>query len=146
MPATFTEHEIKAKLTNKRKLSAYLDKLVDTHLEGIKKVNLNYILCSDEYLLGINVQFLNHNTLTDIITFDLSESEDALTGEIYVSVERVAENAAKFGVSYADELHRVIFHGALHLCGFKDKKPADVQEMRKQEDKCLSAYKKELSK
>lgn len=140
MPATFQDNEITSGLKNKRKLSAYLDTLVDTHLEGIKKVKLNYILCSDEYLLQINQQFLNHDTYTDIITFDLSETEEDLTGEIYVSVDRVKENAAKFGVEYNNELHRVIFHGALHLCGFGDKKPADKQEMRRQEDICLAAY------
>ena len=146
MPATFTEHDVKARLTDKRRLSAFLDNLVRSHLEGLKKVRLNYIMCTDEFLLGINVQFLDHDTLTDIITFDLSEGENDLTGEIYVSVERVAENATKFGVSYTDELHRVLFHGALHLCGFKDKTPADEQEMRKQEDLCLTAYKKETEK
>src|ERR1700749_3272588 len=103
MPATFTEHEVKAKLTDKKKLSTFLDRLVHNHLEGIKKVRLNYILCSDDYLLDINIKYLNHNTLTDIITFDLSEGETDLTGEIYVSVDRVGENAEKFGVSYADE-------------------------------------------
>ena len=146
MPATFTEHDVKARLTDKRRLSAFLDNLVRSHLEGLKKVRLNYIMCTDEFLLGINVQFLDHDTLTDIITFDLSEGENDLTGEIYVSVERVAENATKFGVSYTDELHRVLFHGALHLCGFKDKTPADEQEMRKREDLCLTAYKKETEK
>lgn len=140
MPATFQNNEVTSGLKDKRKLSAYLDTLVDTHLEGIKKVKLNYICCSDEYLLHINKQFLNHDTLTDIITFDLSETETDLTGEIYVSVDRVKENAAKFGVSYLNELHRVIFHGALHLCGYTDKTAADKQEMRKQEDLCLAAY------
>lgn len=101
---------------------------------------LDYIFCTDEYLLGINQQFLKHDTLTDIITFDLSDSIDELMGEIYISVERVRENAQKFGVNYNDELHRVIFHGALHLCGFKDKKEADRLEMRRMEDKCLREY------
>ncbi len=140
MPATFNEHEVKSGLKNKRKLSAYLDQLVQKHLEGIKKVKFNYIFCNDAYLLGINQQFLQHDTYTDIITFDLSENENELTGEIYVSVERVLENAAKFKVPYTQELHRVIFHGALHLCGFLDKKPADQEEMRLQEDTCIKEY------
>lgn len=140
MPATFQDNDIKSGLKDKRKLSAYLDSLVHTHLEGIKKIKLNYIFCSDDYLLEINKQFLNHDTYTDIVTFDLSETEHDLTGEIYVSTDRVRENAGKFGVGYENELHRVIFHGALHLCGFGDKKPADKQEMRRQEDLCLSAY------
>ena len=140
MPATFQDNEVTSGLKDKRKLSSYLDTLVDTHLEGIKKVKLNYICCSDEYLLTINKQFLNHDTLTDIITFDLSETDSELVGEIYISVDRVKENAAKFGVSYLNELHRVVFHGALHLCGYTDKTAADKQEMRRQEDICLAAY------
>ena len=140
MPATFQDNEVTSGLKDKRKLSNYLDTLVDTHLEGIKKVKLNYICCSDEYLLTINKQFLDHDTFTDIITFDLSETDAELVGEIYISVDRVKENAAKFGVSYLNELHRVIFHGALHLCGYTDKTAADKQEMRRQEDICLAAY------
>jgi rRNA maturation RNase YbeY len=74
------------------------------------------------------------------VTFDLSDSDTELAGEIYISVDRVAENAAKFGVSYNEELHRVIFHGALHLCGFKDKNEVDKTQMRRQEDRCLKLY------
>ncbi len=139
MSATFNEHEVKAGLKQKRQLSAFLDALVQQHLEGIKKTRLNYIFCSDEYLHTMNQQYLNHDTLTDIITFDLSE-DTSLIGEIYVSVDRVKENAEKFATTYNNELHRVIFHGTLHLCGFKDKTTADKLTMREQEDKCLSAY------
>jgi probable rRNA maturation factor len=141
MPAKFYEQDIKSGLKDKRKLSAYLDSLVASHLD-VKKAQLTYIFCSDDYLLQMNQQFLNHDTLTDIITFDLTEDPDALQGEIYISAERVRENAEKFKTTYADELHRVIFHGALHLCGFKDKKEADQKEMRRQEDLCLKAYNK----
>lgn len=140
MPAHFHQHDIAVTLKDKRKLSAWLDGLVHRHLEGIRKISLNYIFCSDAHLLGINKQFLDHDTFTDIITFDLSEKESELVGEIYISTERVAENAAQFGVSFNRELHRVIFHGALHLCGFLDKKPADKKEMTAQEDACLSEY------
>ncbi len=140
MPARFYEQEVSAKLKDKRKLSAFLDALVHKHRKKLHKAQLTYIFCTDAYLLQINQQFLQHNTLTDIITFDLSETADTLTGEIYISTERVAENAAKFGKSYADELHRVIFHGALHLCGFKDKTTADREEMRRKEDLCLKQY------
>ncbi len=131
-------------LKNKRKLSAFLDKLVQKHRRSIKRSGFSYIFCTDEALLEINKQFLDHDTYTDIITFDLSENDSELTGEIYVSTDRVKENAVKFDSSYEDELHRVIFHGALHLCGFKDKTKADSEEMRKQEDKCLKRYSKEL--
>lgn len=110
------------------------------NLKKTQKVQLTYIFCSDEHLLGINQQFLKHNTYTDIITFDLGEYDDEVIGEIYISVDRVADNAAKFGVDYNDELHRVIFHGALHLCGYKDKTEADRKEMRRKEDLCLKQY------
>ena len=114
------------------------------HRKKLKKASFTYIFCSDEALLEMNKQFLNHDTYTDIITFDLSENDTELAGEIYISKDRVAENAAKFDTEYEDELHRVIFHGALHLCGFKDKNKTDKEEMRRQEDKCLKQYSKEL--
>lgn len=140
MPSHFHNQDIDPKLKDKRKLSAYLDALVQQHLEGIKKVSLNYIFCTDEHLLGINRQFLDHDTFTDIITFDLSEKEQEVIGEIYVSVDRIRDNATQFKTSFEQELHRVIFHGALHLCGFTDKKPADKKEMTIQEDRCLEEY------
>lgn len=140
MPAHFHHHDIEIKLKDKRKLSAFLESLVHQHLEGIKKISLNYIFCSDEHLLGINQQFLQHDTFTDIITFDLSESEHEIIGEIYISVDRIKENAATFKADFNQELHRVIFHGCLHLCGFGDKKAAEKMEMTKQEDDCLAEY------
>lgn len=146
MPAKFYEVEVSARLKDKRKLSAYLDVLIQKHRKDIKKIQLSYIFCDDAYLLNINKEFLNHDTFTDIITFDLSEAETEVAGEIYVSIERVADNAHKFSTSYNDELHRVIFHGALHLAGFKDKKEADKQEMRKMEDLSLKQYFKTLNK
>jgi len=142
MPAKFHEQNIRSRLKDRRKLSAFLDELVHRHLKKVKKVGLNYIFCDEAYLLEMNKQYLDHDTHTDIITFDLSDTENELQGEIYISVERVSENAEKYKVSYDEELHRVIFHGALHLCGFKDKKEADVKEMRKQENICLDSYKK----
>ena len=140
MPARFYQQEVNAKLKDKRKLSAFLDALVHKHLKKLTSVQLTYIFCSDEQLLQMNQQFLKHNTFTDIITFDLSESKEELSGEIYISTERVAENAAKFKTTYNEELHRVIFHGALHLCGFKDKTEADSKEMRRNENMCLKNY------
>lgn len=146
MPARFYEQEVKSALKDKRKLSAFLDSLVTKYRKGTRKNDLTYIFCSDEHLLQMNQQFLQHDTFTDIITFDLSEGDDVLTGEIYISVDRVKENAEKFGTSYKDELHRVIFHGALHLCGFKDKKTADKALMRDKEDESIAAYNKALAK
>lgn len=146
MSAQFHELEVKSGLKNKRKLSAFLDGLVARYRPEVKKVRLTYIFCTDEKLLEINQQFLNHDTFTDIITFDLSEDTNGLEGEIYISTDRVAENAAKFKVPVADELHRVIFHGALHLCGFLDKKDADKKLMRQKEDECLAAWQTEQEK
>ncbi len=140
MPAKFFEHDVSAKLRNKRNLSTYLDGLTTKHLKKLKKANLTYIFCTDDYLLQINQEFLKHKTLTDIVTFDLSETSEELVGEIYISVDRVKENAEKFGVTYDNELHRVIFHGALHLCGYKDKNEEDQKKMRRKEDACLKEY------
>jgi probable rRNA maturation factor len=108
--------------------------------EKKKLVNLSYIFCSDEYLLNINKTHLNHNYYTDIITFDLSEIPNAITGEIYISADRVRDNAATLGVSIREELHRVIFHGALHLCGYKDKTTKQEKEMRMAENQLLDKY------
>lgn len=140
MPAKFYEQDVRSGLKDKKKLSAYLDGLVTRYRKGGGKCSLTYIFCNDEYLLDINRKFLDHDTYTDIITFDLTGDNELLTGEIYISTDRVAENAEKFGTTYAEELHRVIFHGALHLCGFKDKSATDKKKMREMEDKCLEEY------
>jgi len=108
--------------------------------EKKKLEDLTYIFCSDEYLLEINKCHLKHNYYTDIITFDLSEITGPITGEIYISIDRVRDNAKTLGVTIKEELHRVIFHGALHLCGYKDKTPIDAKQMRVAEDRCLKAY------
>lgn len=106
--------------------------------EGFKRVGeLSFILCSDTYLLEINKQYLNHDTYTDIVTFDSSEYEDTIAGDIFISVERIQENAEKFKVDVRDELHRVIIHGVMHLCGYPDKKPADKAKMTAKEDEYL---------
>jgi probable rRNA maturation factor len=101
---------------------------------------LQYIFCSDDYLLQINRQYLNHNYFTDIITFDLSERDQSINAEIYISVDRVRENAREFGCSLRQELHRVMFHGALHLCGYKDKTIAEKKLMRKMEEQYLGRF------
>lgn len=104
---------------------------------------LQYIFCSDDYLLKINKQYLNHDYYTDIITFDLSEPGQAINAEIYISVDRVRDNARSFGTSLKRELHRVIFHGALHLCGYRDKSSQEEKQMRKMEEQYLDLYFKE---
>lgn len=136
----FEEEGVRARLKQKRALSRFIsDDIIRKHLE-VQRIDINYIFCNDESLLEKNIAFLDHNTLTDIITFDLSATENDLMAELYISVDRVADNAASFGVSYEQELHRVIFHGILHLCGFKDKTDKDAKEMRRQEDLCIRAY------
>lgn len=101
---------------------------------------INIVFCSDEYLLQINQQFLNHDTYTDIISFDYTETKGPLNGEIYISVDRVKDNALQLGSSFKQEIHRVIFHGILHLCGYKDKLKADKLLMREKEDFYLREY------
>ena len=113
--------------------------------EGVRIEALQYVFCSDAYLLDINKRFLNHDFYTDIISFDLSEQKGSLVGDVYISIERVKENAKTEGNLYMHELLRVIFHGALHFCGYKDKKPADVKVMRSMEDKWLKAYLKTIA-
>ncbi len=139
MAIYYYEEGISSGLTQKRKLSAFLKDLILAHL-NIRKISINYIFCDDAYLLEKNQQFLNHDTFTDIITFDLSEQKNELVAEIYISIERIRDNAQRFEVEYIKELHRVIFHGALHLCGFKDKKKSEKTLMTAWENDCLKKY------
>lgn len=106
--------------------------------EGFKTGEISVILCSDAHLLAINKQYLNHDTFTDIVTFDNSDHEDTLAGDIFISIDRVRENAATFGVDERDELHRVIIHGILHLCGYGDKSRDEKKRMTEKEDFYLS--------
>ena len=107
--------------------------------EGVYIARIDYVFCSDEYLLQLNQRHLQHNTLTDIITFDLSERA-GVVGEIYISVERVKENATIHKTSFENELQRVVYHGALHLCGYKDKTPNQKAAMRAKEEKYLKMF------
>ena len=106
--------------------------------EGKKLKELNFIFCSDNYLLEINQQYLKHDTYTDIITFDSSDKPDEITGDIFISVERVKENAVKYSVSEEDELHRILIHGTLHLLGYKDKTKAHKLLMTEKEEQYLA--------
>ena len=101
--------------------------------------NINYLFCDDEYLLQANMRFLDHDTYTDIITFDYVAA-DLVSGDIFVCVDRVGENAGKFGVGFDEELHRVIIHGVLHLLGQGDKSDSEAAEMRRQEEECLTLW------
>lgn len=107
--------------------------------EGFKIGDINYIFCDDDYLLKLNLEYLNHDTLTDIITFDYVENS-LLSGDIYISIERVKENSVIFSVPFEQELHRVLSHGLFHLCGYKDKSDADARVMRKKEEFAISLF------
>ncbi len=109
--------------------------------EKINLSYLNYIFCSDKDLLDINQKYLHHDYYTDTITFVLSEAGEPVIADIYISIDRIKENAVSFNASMGQELKRVIFHGALHICGYKDKKNRDIFLMRKMEEKYLSLYK-----
>ena len=103
-----------------------------------KLAEINIIFCSDDYLLEINQQYLNHSTLTDIVTFDHGDDSDGLSGDIFISIDRVKENAPKFNIDFETELHRVMIHGVLHLAGYSDKSERQKTVMRKREDAYLS--------
>ena len=133
--------DAKPLFSNKRLLQDFIPVIFKK--EGKKLESLSFIFCSDSYLLKINKQFLNHDYYTDIISFDLSEPKSALiSGEIYISVDRVKENAKDMRISFEEEMKRVLFHGTLHLCGYRDKKKADVQQMRAKEDEYLKLFEK----
>jgi rRNA maturation RNase YbeY len=129
---SFFSEDIKFELSNQERIAKWLKSAITTHKKQL--VEISYVFCSDEYLHKINVEYLNHDTYTDIITFDNSETESEIESDIFVSVERVKENANEFGVSFDHELHRVLVHGLLHLLGFKDKTESEASEMRKQEE------------
>ena len=133
MPAiNFFEEDIAYTLKQKTAVRNWVTETIQA--EGFKLKELNYIFCSDSYLLQINQQYLDHDTYTDIVTFDNSDIAKTIIGDIFISIDRIRENAAKFGVTEANELHRVIIHGALHLLGYKDKSPADKKKMTLKED------------
>lgn len=121
---------------DKTALKEWIDRVFDHHSATLN--SLNIILCNDELLLALNRQYLNHDTLTDIITFPYNEPEHAVEGEIYISIDRVRENAGTLGVDWREELDRVIIHGVLHLLGFGDATPEQKEEMRRIEDYCLT--------
>ncbi|MCL7988688.1 rRNA maturation RNase YbeY [Sphingobacterium sp. lm-10] len=133
---TFFVEEIDFTLKQKQKIRQWIGDTIKA--EGFGRVGeLNFIFCSDAYLLEINKQYLNHDTFTDIVTFDSSEEEHVVSGDIFISVDRIQENAQKFDVPESDELHRVIIHGVLHLCGYLDKKAEDKKLMTAKEDHYL---------
>lgn len=124
------------KLPQPRKTTSWIRSVIT--IEKAELGDLNYIFCSDNYLLSINKLYLNHDTYTDIITFGLDENPNTVEGDIYISIPRVRENARTQGVAFADELDRVLIHGVLHILGFSDKTARSKKLMRKKEDACLS--------
>jgi probable rRNA maturation factor len=135
----YFSHKTRYKLKTPRKVTSWIKHVVEKERATIQEIN--FIFCSDSYLLTLNQDFLKHNTLTDIITFSNAESDSSIAGEIYISIERVRENAEKYQVQFEDELDRVMIHGVLHLLGYKDKKPSEKALMRKKEEACLSLRK-----
>lgn len=136
MAIQFFTEDISFALDEEDKTIAWIDQVLQK--DGYKAENINYIFCSDNHLLAMNQQYLNHDTLTDIITFDHSEQTKNLEADIFISIDRVKENARALKKDFVNELHRVIIHGLLHLFGFKDKTEVEKQEMREKEDACLS--------
>jgi rRNA maturation RNase YbeY len=131
----FTE-DINFTLKHKTTIRNWLKETITA--EGYKLEELNFIFCSDEYLLGINQQYLDHDTYTDVITFDNSEALKTIVGDIFISIDRIRENAAEFSKDFKNELCRVMVHGTLHLLGYKDKSKADKAGMTAKEDHYLS--------
>jgi probable rRNA maturation factor len=135
----FNNADISFRFPHKKNLKVFITKLFVK--EKIRLRKLNYIFCSDEYLLKINRQFLKHDFYTDIISFNLGENKE-VDGEIYISIERVKENALNLDISFELEMLRVIFHGSLHLCGYKDKMKSEIKGMRAKEDYFIRLYNK----
>lgn len=130
----FYSEDVPFRLSDIRIKRQWLEKVIES--EGKIAGEISYIFCSDDYLYKMNVQYLNHDTLTDVITFDYTEA-NKISGDIFISIPRVEENASDFGKTFADELNRVMVHGILHLCGYKDKTTKDEKIMRLKEDEKL---------
>ncbi len=130
-------YENEFELPNEDQIATWISKVILS--ENKKEGEINYIFCDDDYLLNLNEQYLDHDTLTDIISFDYSIGNE-IHGDIFISTERVLENAADFNVSFQEELQRVLVHGVLHYCGYKDKSEADEQLMRNKEDEKIKMF------
>ena len=138
MAVSFQNQDITFKLSEKAKIKSWIKTIIVSE----KKIQgeINFVFTTDEEVLKTNIQFLKHNTYTDIITFDYCENK-TINGDIIISIERVKENAKKFDVDFETELKRVIIHGVLHLCGYKDKSEKDAALMRSKENTALKKYK-----
>ena len=136
----FHYHDRSLSLLHKRSIREFIGFIFLTEKKKLHR--LDYVFCGDDYLLELNKEYLNHNYYTDIITFSLPEIQKTITGEIYISLDRIKENAKKYDVNMRDEVLRVVFHGALHLCGYRDKSRNQIKIMRAKENKYLLLFKK----
>jgi len=138
-PIEFFSEDIDFSLKDPEQVSDWIASVIDQH--GQELSSLTYIFCSDDYLHKMNVEYLAHDTLTDIITFNNADEEGIIEGDVFISIDRVRNNASDANTAFDDELHRVIIHGVLHLLGFKDKSEQEAALMRKEEDSSLSLRK-----
>lgn len=138
MPINFFEEDIQFKLSSKAKIKDWVKNTIIE--EGYSLGAINYIFCSDQYLLQINIDYLNHDYFTDIITFNTSDSDSIISSDIFISVDRVKENSSMNGISFIEELMRVMIHGILHLIGYDDHTDEDVLLMRSKENYYLEKF------
>lgn len=136
---SFINKDIPFNLPHKKNTRDWIQKVIQMESEK-RYVKISFIFCSDEFLNQLNKNYLNHDTFTDILTFDYTEEMNQLVSEIYISIERIRENSHKFRTSFSGELHRVMIHGILHLLGFEDKTEDQRQNMREKENECLTLY------
>lgn len=134
----FFNEDVEFKVPNPRKTKLWLKNIIES--EGFGLNQINYIFCSDEYLLSINQQYLNHDFYTDIITFDNSDEEQTIEGDIFISIDRIKENAEQLSKVFYEELLRVLVHGVLHLVGYDDHEDKDELLMREKEDSYISLF------
>jgi rRNA maturation RNase YbeY len=141
MAVSFNYVDINAiPLANKKRVKDFIIKIFQ--LEQLKVSRLAYIFTTDEYVLSLNRDFLQHDYYTDVLTFDQSEENGSISGEVYISVPRVKENSKTEGVLFSKELLRVMFHAALHLCGYRDKTKSEITQMREKEEEYLLLFEK----
>jgi probable rRNA maturation factor len=134
----FFSHDIPTRLKNTPNLRHFIELIFKREMQSLDSIN--YIFCSDRAILEINKKYLKHDFYTDVITFDLSPDNKTISAEVYISIDRIRDNAKQLGLSMKSELHRVLFHAALHLCGYNDKKKKDKEIMRKRENELLAKY------
>ena len=130
-------YELDFKLEDETIYSDWISKVISS--ENRDEGEINYIFCDDDYLIGLNQQYLDHDTLTDVISFDYSEGNE-LHGDVFISIERVRDNATDFNVAFEEELKRVLVHGILHYCGYKDKSEEDEKLMRQKEEEKMKMF------